>query len=553
MAVGQAGRAALALALAVLGVVALPRPGAAQPLEVVSLRADNFEHQTQAASGQTTGHWCVLFVNGSAAEDPLQAAAEEAWAALAGEEAKDAIMARVDVATSAALAKRFNVTSTPSALLFRDRAMFALRLRGLAPDAGDVAGAVAAFLAAGYEASGGARVPPEATLLSAALEAAQLLKVDANWMLYAGIAALAVGGVMFVVRRRRRGPCSGAAPRRAAPRRLTRAAAPRRAAAPPQAFMGVGVWMMLPDRPPKPAAAAAAAAEPTAAPAAAADSGDAASDTDEGVAKPSGESRPAATRATRRRAGGGGGSSMASPDKDTLDRTVAFLQKREGIDKALKIIRYASRLVVALSPPGSETRLRFEALQSSVGTSRKAYRLGKFLQGVNGLRRVRLGRGAGDVLALAEAVALAGEGTYYFLDQFIWLMKAGFLPKHSEAALAKASAWAELLGYAGSVALSLHKLAALERQAAALQRKAKAARKDVDGGGCVDGGLLRQLELVRLARVLRLALICQDLADSMGAINDLADGRIAGFNHPVVLSVAGLLSAAVSTYKYWGT
>lgn len=32
-----------------------------------------------------------------------------------------------------------------------------------------------------------------------------------------------------------------------------------------------------------------------------------------------------------------------------------------------------------------------------------------------------------------------------------------------------------------------------------------------------------------------------------------ADGRYKGFNHPVVLSCAGLLSAAVSTYKYWGS
>jgi hypothetical protein len=30
-----------------------------------------------------------------------------------------------------------------------------------------------------------------------------------------------------------------------------------------------------------------------------------------------------------------------------------------------------------------------------------------------------------------------------------------------------------------------------------------------------------------------------------------AEGRVKGFNHPVALSCAGLLSAAVSTYKYW--
>lgn len=48
---------------------------------------------------------------------------------------------------------------------------------------------------------------------------------------------------------------------------------------------------------------------------------------------------------------------------------------------------------------------------------RKAYRLGKFLQDVNGLRKVQLGGGH---LALLELLVYLGEGTYYFLDQFTW-------------------------------------------------------------------------------------------------------------------------------------
>jgi hypothetical protein len=48
---------------------------------------------------------------------------------------------------------------------------------------------------------------------------------------------------------------------------------------------------------------------------------------------------------------------------------------------------------------------------------RKAYRLGKFLQDVNGLRKVRLASGH---LAVLELVVYLGEGTYYFLDQFTW-------------------------------------------------------------------------------------------------------------------------------------
>lgn len=83
---------------------------------------------------------------------------------------------------------------------------------------------------------------------------------------------------------------------------------------------------------------------------------------------------------------------------DVLDKTVTFLAKRDGIDKAgfhlhwqlhsplataygcdshscmqvLKIIRYTSKLVLAgaLSDPSSELAVRLKALESSIGTSR---------------------------------------------------------------------------------------------------------------------------------------------------------------------------------------
>eukprot|EP00879_Flechtneria_rotunda_P005159 GHRR01005441.1.p1 GENE.GHRR01005441.1~~GHRR01005441.1.p1 ORF type:complete len:244 (+),score=99.20 GHRR01005441.1:182-913(+) len=238
---------------------------------------------------------------------------------------------------------------------------------------------------------------------------------------------------------------------------------------------------------------------------------------------------------------------------DALDKTIAFLQKREGIDKTLKIIRYTSRLIAAISPPGSDTRKRFEALQSSVGTSRKAYRLGKFLQDVNGLRRIEF---QGNSLELLEVLAYTGEGMYYFLDQFLWLMKAGFLNKQQEKQVQKASAWAETIGYAANIALSIHKLQKLQQQEQQLSKKLKAATKDdlQDSSSYGSIASLRsQLQLLQSAKLLRLALICQDLADSITALNDITEGRWQGFNHPVILSCAGLLSAAVSTYKYWGT
>jgi hypothetical protein len=38
--------------------------------------------------------------------------------------------------------------------------------------------------------------------------------------------------------------------------------------------------------------------------------------------------------------------------------------------QTLKVIRYTSRLITSVAPPNSEVALRFDALQSSIGTSR---------------------------------------------------------------------------------------------------------------------------------------------------------------------------------------
>lgn len=63
--------------------------------------------------------------------------------------------------------------------------------------------------------------------------------------------------------------------------------------------------------------------------------------------------------------------------------------------------------------------------------------------------------------------------------------------------------------------------------------------QDEQDSRCIDGSLLRQLELVRSARLLRLALICQDLADSMTAINDITGRHTVGAGrHTVVTHTA---------------
>lgn len=64
----------------------------------------------------------------------------------------------------------------------------------------------------------------------------------------------------------------------------------------------------------------------------------------------------------------------------------------------------------------------------------------------------------------------------------------------------------------------------------------------------------RDLARAVYSRRLRMAFVAQDLADSLLAINDIrsASGKRPGLaGHPATLALAGLLSAAVSSFKYW--
>ena len=86
---------------------------------------------------------------------------------------------------------------------------------------------------------------------------------------------------------------------------------------------------------------------------------------------------------------------------DALDVAVTLLKRREGIDKTMKLARYA--LILAVSE--AETRARRDdsalaststaefiragtALERSLGNARRALRLGKFLGNVADLRDV---------------------------------------------------------------------------------------------------------------------------------------------------------------------
>jgi len=123
---------------------------------VITLTDKSFEHDTQAATGQTTGAWFVMLY---APWCGHCTALKPTWHELAEELDGAVNVAMVDATAEKATAKRFGkaglLSGYPTLLLFRDRKVYkysgsSRSLQGLA-----------AFAKKGYSSATGLDVPPE--------------------------------------------------------------------------------------------------------------------------------------------------------------------------------------------------------------------------------------------------------------------------------------------------------------------------------------------------------------------------------------------------------
>ncbi|KAL4425706.1 hypothetical protein ABPG75_009722 [Micractinium tetrahymenae] len=143
--------------LLLLAAAAAALPGAAAQRRRV-LTDDNFEHTTQAATGQTTGVWFVSFCSPSArACKDLGGPWEELGRELLQAQ-PPAFLSTVDPHASPALAKRFGISTLPTLLLFRDHKMYRFNGR-LTPD-DDPKAALRSFVEGGYAGVAAQEVPP---------------------------------------------------------------------------------------------------------------------------------------------------------------------------------------------------------------------------------------------------------------------------------------------------------------------------------------------------------------------------------------------------------
>lgn len=232
-------------------------------------------------------------------------------------------------------------------------------------------------------------------------------------------------------------------------------------------------------------------------------------------------------------------------DRDFLLHLEAYLAKRDGVDKVLKISRYAAKIILSSSllPETLPLHRRLKGFESSVGLSRKAFRVGKFVQDVNSFRASHLDSGQDLILSL---IAYGGEGIYYFVEQFVWLAKSGLIDGRHSRVLSKISAWAEFVGYVGSVSLKIRDLRRLREDEACVESSIEiAASRGINSKE--EESKLRKLREKKLMKKLS---VVQDLADGLMALADIRDGkgRLSG---PLLLSSAGLVSALISTHKNW--
>lgn len=236
----------------------------------------------------------------------------------------------------------------------------------------------------------------------------------------------------------------------------------------------------------------------------------------------------------------------ASQNKDFLTHLEIYLAKRDGVDKLLKISRYATKIVIASSAIDQEPLItRLKSFESSVGVSRKAFRLGKFVQDLNALRATHFTSHSHLNLFLS-VITNAGEGLYYFVEQFVWLGKAGLIDKRHLPALQKLSAWCEFVGYFGSVSLKMIDLRTIEEEERCLVSTVDMAV--LRGIKC--GEEQDKLRKLREKKTMKRLSVVQDLADALMALADIRDGG-GRLSSPLLLSSAGLLSAVISTHKNW--
>ncbi|KAJ0640095.1 hypothetical protein HanOQP8_Chr16g0607541 [Helianthus annuus] len=179
--------------------------------------------------------------------------------------------------------------------------------------------------------------------------------------------------------------------------------------------------------------------------------------------------------------------------QDFLTHLESYLSKRDGVDKLLKITRYTTKIILSTTPTTTTI-----ASKPSNPTSASA--------------------------AKPSASANSSKTSTHSAPQTSTPYTTSFSPSLHTAA----GAWAELIGYVGSIGLKVRDLKGILEAEMCLVKR-------VESGD-------EELEKLREKKLLKKLGLVQDVADGLMAVADVHGGK-GRLSVPVLLALAGLLSA----------
>lgn len=151
----------------------------------------DFEHKTQAATGQTTGVWLIKFCKSCrddrSFDDPV-------WRKVSLElvEQHNVFSGMVDLDQNPKLAKRFAIEESPTYLLFRNRRMFKVQNRNTVES-------IVSYASKDFEKDNGVEVPPPPSFMDGLGRFTEGLYKNNSLIIKLGVGVGALGWLMLLI------------------------------------------------------------------------------------------------------------------------------------------------------------------------------------------------------------------------------------------------------------------------------------------------------------------------------------------------------------------